>query len=122
MKNIIIYGFDYEKTEAIISEYAGESIDYSAVYVEDGVHREDRLLCHLRLEYDGVCPYIIMGSADILSAADCVDAVRYFDWVKYGASIEIENGHYIEDEKCGRGMLEYLKRQENSGFVRIFIH
>jgi len=147
--NLVVYGFDYEKCEDIINTYTMGTQDFSAVYVNDGVHREDRLLCHLKIGLDIICPFIAPGKADILHAGTWEDAGRYLEWLREDGIVKIErdcendsknigehdggtdNDKCIETGRPGDGhdgehdtvrnkrMKEYILRQEKAGLIKV---
>jgi len=113
MKDIVIYGYDRSHTEEIIDAYTKGIDEFSTMYISEGVHREDKLLCHLRLGCNGECPYIFMGRADIIRAKHWDDACRYFEWIR-------DDGKLVIDEDTGDGpMKDYLLKQEKAGFIKV---
>lgn len=89
--DVLIYGYDYENTERIIDAYTEGTVDFTSSYIDSGVHREDKLICHLRIKSGSSCPYIPVGQADILRVQTCEDAGRFAHWIK-------ENGNICIDE------------------------
>jgi len=121
MSNIVICGFDHKDTENIVSKLVGNNEYYSLVYVDDTVHREDKQIAHLKLPYDGICPYIDHNCADVLMAEKCEDAIRYFDWIKRNGIVRIRRvPDCREDEQYSQlDMLEYLYKQYEDGYIKL---
>jgi len=113
--DIVIYGFDYESTEHIIDIYTEGLIDYSSIYVNMGVHREDKLLCHLRIGEHITCPYIFIGRADVLYARTLQDAVRCLQWIREKGTLRIDERDNGQDGN--QHIRELLRMLEGSGAI-----
>jgi len=113
IKNVVIYGYGYEQTEGMIDRLTNGRIDFSSIYVNEGIHCEDKLLCHLKLHESEGCPYIQKGGADTMIAGEWEDAVRYFEWIG-------ENGTVIVGRDGGNArMKEFILKQEAAGFIKV---
>ncbi|GEM_PF-3779139 len=111
--NIVIYGYDYENTERIIDMYTKGIIEYHTIYIDAGAHREDRLLCHLRIGEDIHSPYIFKGKTDILHARTWEDAGRFFEWMREKAAV------YVEENRESSRIREIFLKKEREGLITI---
>lgn len=91
MGKFIICGFDYETTRKRVDAHIADEREVSVIYLTDNVWRNDSVLCHMIVEYDGVCPYILKGQADVINAKTATDALAYIEWLKYGGKVNIHS-------------------------------
>ncbi len=127
---IIFAGFSLNKTEKLIKKMSGrlKLQSTSSIYLPEEYCDHDRILCHSCFCNDtygvitGVC--FMGGTADMIYAASDADAVRNISWLKTEGTVIIENkdGKMKADQNTGSELREFLKKQEEYGFVRTFIH
>ena len=125
---IVFAGFSTGKTEELIRKMSIRLKLQStfSVYLQEKYCDHDRTLCHSSFFNDGVLTggYFTGGTADMIYAASDVDAVRNISWLKTEGTVIVpkmnhgeEPERYVDDE-----IRKFLKKQEEYGFVRTFIH
>ena len=127
---VIFAGFSQSMTEKLI-ERMSDKLKLKSVYsiiLPEKYYREDKTVCHSYFTEaeNGVKTggYFLSGTADIIYAATDNDAVRNISWLKTEGTVIIANKYGIEetDPDAGVELREFLKKQEEYGFVRTFIH
>ena len=127
---IIFAGFSTDKTEKLIGKMSGRLKLQStfSVYLPEEHYDHDRTLCHSSFSnsIDGVITggFFAGGTADMIYAASDADAVRNISWLKTEGTVIVPKNNHDEGQEryaCDE-IRKYLKKQEEYGFVRTFIH
>ena len=128
--SIVFAGFSVNDTDKLIRKMS-ERLKLKpgcSMFLPEKYFCEDKTVCHSYFtdENGGVKKggYFMSGSAEMIIAANDSDAVRNISWLKTEGTIIIYDKNHngeMSDEKSIK-MREFLKKQEEYGFVRTIIH
>lgn len=127
---VIFTGFSIEMTGRLIENMTQKlkrSVSYT-VFLADSHSAEDRKTCHVYfgMNLDNVSKerYFLSGTADMIYASSERYAVRNISWLKTEGTVIIADKNRIKTcaGEDGLKLREFLKKQEECGFVHTIIH
>lgn len=115
MYNLIVCGYDFQRTMEIINGEKEKAIemrdDFEASFVMDGNQLMIPITVHIRTGEKVAYSKILKGHADRIMSATAEAAIRNLEWLKQGGVVTVEEkpGLPYEDEQYPVSvMIDYI--------------